>query len=1615
MSGNRLRRSRTLAAAVTLALWGNMGATPVWAINPSDFGHVVADQTANVNDAGGLTIKGAQTTFGDSSVLAADLQLGDRHDGAITPGIFPQSGNTKGGVGTKALFRWFGIDNGIQPHSVAGAPAIIFTQTQQKLLSEGDRAALQAALNKAFAKTVTEETPQGDFAKLQWDANDPIVKKILEDKELFNAIFFDYMYFGGEQIDSSFRLKPTYNKVNISKDSIWRPMDGTMGAAVVTKGGTWDGYTSFNEDGSVDSSYYYMNEPDDKIHKSELSADFIYAGTVKMEENAVVDLSYRNTSGDDPMVKHLYSTNDIGFSGQYNDPDTGDILSTLKRTLYADKAELAEGSTFRLGLYATNGALTISDQGSVMEFGKGSDMVFLKEVATAGGADGSKTTVNIQLGWVPYINEKSTLKAGQGIVPVIGNDGTPLTQDYANAPIIFGVLKGGENLNVVGQSSFADGIFSKFEITPEVVQMENGTGKVEGIGADQHWVWTPTEGFFQSEDDPNKYEGSAWALKGFTFVAADISESGMAAADDAIVMQNLWKNVSGNLFRRSGGLHALALRPEAAADRENVWTDMWHGRYGSTSGYGRSLTQSYNGLQAGYDKLLDKRIGGGKVYTGFFVTQEKGKSTTVSGSGEQDALGVGLYTSWASARGHYLDLGVQAAKLGSDFAFYDTNGRITGANSTWAYGLGAQYGCRKIYGSGFFLEPSAALFVGHTQASAYQFSNKLKLAQSSGSSVTASLGLQLGQQLRQGEIYGGAAYYHQTGSGTSLDMIYGDNRRSVLMPDGKDKWWEFGLGGRVKISPTGSFHLDYYKTTGSSVGNEWRLNGGFEWYWGGAPAGVRAEKSRDRGQQELTAKNLSAAAGLMSAEPAAGLEPQRDAAVHKNIAAGRLQKQYAAEQDMQSSSAGEDSAQTVHADGGIAAVPSGGTDEEGLGEFAMGPLTVEAARPDWEKNLSPGSVTVINTEAFKGEQKDLPDLLERVPGLFVQRINGTGHYTVARVRGATGAQVNVYIDGVLANLNGDAAVNLSIVPVENVERIEVYRGYVPARFVGAPLGGVINIVTKKPQQAGGKITQGVRSYGGYSGSYEFTAPLGSGSLMAAFNRNIWEGAFPFQIENHFYEKKELKRYGNGYQNNDALLQWQDGKWQVKASWKKTREDVPTSISSHVLGTSDWEEYFDWLNTRRKPVSLTVESKELQVGRRDTVGNLDWGWRLHYLNSKKSYLNVALMENYDPKDPSSGVVPGLEPSPGEVFSDYNSKKWGGNFNAAFKMGDNHLLELNTNLEWEKMQGNGSHWDYYDGTAGKYYGRAYIPKYNNKEYHITLQDTVVLDKAASFKLTPILRADKVAMETMSDADQSWQYSGGVALTKRFNDHWNVKSTWGTYNRHPNFYEIFGDGATIKPNTSIMNAWELAGRGTWETGTQFEFGVNWTGRALKADTDVVLTWFQRDAKNLLALSIPPFEGAHASYLALDGAAICGLELSSTMKWDRLSLDTSATWTRARYEGRNEGYNGKPLSYTPDWLLNMRLNYSFPGDRLNVFAEYNYTSEYSTSIYNYNASTFRVKALSTVDLGFKYKLRKDLRLICGVNDIFNKGYENLSLRDENQPYPVMGRNYYATVEYSF
>ena len=275
--------------------------------------------------------------------------------------------------------------------------------------------------------------------------------------------------------------------------------------------------------------------------------------------------------------------------------------------------------------------------------------------------------------------------------------------------------------------------------------------------------------------------------------------------------------------------------------------------------------------------------------------------------------------------------------------------------------------------------------------------------------------------------------------------------------------------------------------------------------------------------------------------------------------------------------------------------------------FRMAGVTVEAKRPDWESKLSPGTVTVIRPEEFKGEQKDLADFLKMVPGVHVREVNGKGQYTVVTVRGSTAAQVGVFVDGILTNLGGDAAVDISTIPVKNVERIEVYRGYIPARFGGTFIGGVVNIVTKRPAKADISAEIGKSSFGGKSASLEVMSPLGSGSLMVGLNHETAKGDFPYKnyVMNSKESKKEAKddmlSYGaelDGYEKHGDKKVW----------LIHTLRNYSTHLSDETRNKYKAGNVEDWMAFAS---SGALAAEIYQYHMDEARKKLDWTWKNEY--------------------------------------------------------------------------------------------------------------------------------------------------------------------------------------------------------------------------------------------------------------------------------------------------------------------------------------------------------------------------------------------------------------------
>lgn len=115
-----------------------------------------------------------------------------------------------------------------------------------------------------------------------------------------------------------------------------------------------------------------------------------------------------------------------------------------------------------------------------------------------------------------------------------------------------------------------------------------------------------------------------------------------------------------------------------------------------------------------------------------------------------------------------------------------------------------------------------------------------------------------------------------------------------------------------------------------------------------------------------------------------------------------------------------------------------------------------------ERRAPTAFVSEVDIAAREQALDTAADALAEAAGVQVQRFGGLGAFSTVSIRGSSANQVPVYLDGVPLASAQDQTVNLSNLPLESLERIEVYRGTIPVGFGGGGIGGVVNLVTRAP-------------------------------------------------------------------------------------------------------------------------------------------------------------------------------------------------------------------------------------------------------------------------------------------------------------------------------------------------------------------------------------------------------------------------------------------------------------------------------------------------------------------------------------------------------------------------
>lgn len=161
------------------------------------------------------------------------------------------------------------------------------------------------------------------------------------------------------------------------------------------------------------------------------------------------------------------------------------------------------------------------------------------------------------------------------------------------------------------------------------------------------------------------------------------------------------------------------------------------------------------------------------------------------------------------------------------------------------------------------------------------------------------------------------------------------------------------------------------------------------------------------------------------------------------------------------------------------------------------------------------AVQVVELSKDHQRTADLGEVLARTSGVGVQRAAGLGSDTRFSLNGLTDDQIRFFMDGVPLEFMG-YPFGLGNVPVNLVQRVEIYRGVVPIRFGADALGGAVNLVSDEAPAPGshGEASLQLGSFGTARlalHARHLDVPSGWFTRAGAFS-DVAENDYPMDVE-----------------------------------------------------------------------------------------------------------------------------------------------------------------------------------------------------------------------------------------------------------------------------------------------------------------------------------------------------------------------------------------------------------------------------------------------------------------------------------------------------------------------
>ena len=167
-------------------------------------------------------------------------------------------------------------------------------------------------------------------------------------------------------------------------------------------------------------------------------------------------------------------------------------------------------------------------------------------------------------------------------------------------------------------------------------------------------------------------------------------------------------------------------------------------------------------------------------------------------------------------------------------------------------------------------------------------------------------------------------------------------------------------------------------------------------------------------------------------------------------------------------------------------------------EFAPTVVVTAGRQVQAAKDVLADNVVITEDEIAKSGATGIVELLQKQRGIEISRNGGPGTNSSVFIRGGSNAQNVVYVDGVRIGSATTGGASWSVIPLSQIERVEIVYGPLSSLYGADAMGGVIQVFTKKGDKT---IAPTVSAGIGSDGLYQLQAGVTgmTGDLRLALN------------------------------------------------------------------------------------------------------------------------------------------------------------------------------------------------------------------------------------------------------------------------------------------------------------------------------------------------------------------------------------------------------------------------------------------------------------------------------------------------------------------------------------